>query len=404
MPLVPAHQARLNVWVNNADIKGASKTTHGWVFTHHKKLAEFIEKKYTNKNSRKSHFSTLALVIKNLKGDEDPIYQKYSKISTDIDQLVKAESKTQKLSPAREKNWVDWKELMEKRAELKKRSEKSKGDFELNSMYLLLSLYTYQPPIRREWANMKITEEKPNPTERDKYYLWIDEKHDKMTVYIRDKKYSKIGIGKIEIESETLKQLIRNSLKRFPREYVLANQKNADHAGPLDQGFTGLMKKIFKKKSVGVDLLRSAYVSHFYESKSMDEESKRERHTLADKEALAKKMRHTADTAQREYQRFTAEPEAKERKVETDSDTETDESESEDEEYKERKARLQRKWRRENKDKIKKYNQQYQEKNRHAHNRATLIDKLNKGENLRPNAASIAYYDLEQDPKTGIWS
>ena len=68
---------------------------------------------------------------------------------------------------------MSWKNVMKRREALKKKEEKS-DDYETHLLYLILSLYTYQPPIRGEYFDMKIA--KTKPADDNKNYLWIDEK------------------------------------------------------------------------------------------------------------------------------------------------------------------------------------------------------------------------------------
>ena len=91
-----------------------------------------------------------------------------------------------------------------------------------------------------------------------------------------------------------MNDIINESLKAFPRTYILSTQR--DGSKPINkQGLDSLLKQCFSPQKVGIDILRSAYVTHFYSDPRM---------TLKMKEELARKMRHSASVAQREYQKI----------------------------------------------------------------------------------------------------
>ena len=61
------------------------------------------------------------------------------------------------------------------------------------------------------------------------------------------------------------------------------------------QGFESLLRQCFSPQRVTVDILRSAYITHFYSVP---------RKTLKDKDELARLMRHSAKIAEREYHKI----------------------------------------------------------------------------------------------------
>ena len=101
------------------------------------------------------------------------------------------------------------------------------------------------------------------------------------------------GPDQFELSSE-LNSVINESLEAFPRKYILSAQRNGDY--PINkQGFESLLKQCFSPQKVTVDILRSSYITHFYSDPRM---------TLKMKVELARKMRHSATIAQREYQKI----------------------------------------------------------------------------------------------------
>ena len=146
-----------------------------------------------------------------------------------------------------------------------------------NLSWVLLSLYTMQPPTRMEYKNMKIVDVLPK-NKKENYLL---RKNDKYYVIIRDDKVTKShGPDQFELSNE-LNNVINESLQAFPRKYILSTQRNGD--SPINkQGFESLMKQCFNPQNVTVDILRSSYITNAYSDPRM---------TLKMKNELARKMR-----------------------------------------------------------------------------------------------------------------
>ena len=93
---------------------------------------------------------------------------------------------------------------------------------------------------------------------------------------------------------DELNNVINTSLTAFPRKYILSTQRDGDR--PIGkQGFESLLIQCFSPQRVTVDILRSAYITHFYSDP---------RKTLKDKDELARLMRHSAKIAEREYHKI----------------------------------------------------------------------------------------------------
>ena len=260
-----------------------------WIATNHKKIYEYITKHYTNKNTLKGHISVLAGILRTL--DTLPLIQKkYSKISTDLCLELQNESKKQELSPQRKENFVFLDDFIKRREQFKQLFEQDKTNNKNNLSWVLLSLYTYQPPIRMEYKSMEIVSVLP----KNKKQNYLLNKNGKYYVVIRDDKVIKShGPAQFELSNE-LNNVINISLEAFPRKYILSTQREGSKQIGK-QGFESLLKQCFSPQRVTVDILRSAYITHFYSDP---------RKTLAQKEDLAKLMRHSAIIAQREYQKI----------------------------------------------------------------------------------------------------
>ena len=260
-----------------------------WIATNHKKIYEYITSHYTNKNTLKGHVSVLAGILKAL--DTLPRVQKqYSKISTELCLELQNESKKQELLPQRKDNFVFLQDIITRREQFGQLFEQDKTNNKYNLSWVLLSLYSMQPPIRMEYKNMLIV----NVLPKNKKQNFLLNKNGKYFVVIRDDKVIKShGPDQFELSNE-LNNVINESSEAFPRKYILSTQRDGNK--PVNkQGFESLLKQCFSPQHVTVDILRSSYITHFYSDPRM---------TLKMKEELARKMRHSATIAQREYQKI----------------------------------------------------------------------------------------------------
>lgn len=158
--------------------------------------------------------------------------------------------------------------------------------------YLLLNLMTKQPPLRANfYESVKFAKTEGDiKKDRGGNWLFVSKRAKKMYYWVgRDKiTNTRNHMDEIPIEDEELKAVIRDSLARFPREFVFQRVNGEPYKYPpllgLLQGAVGGVKMTFS-------MLRSAYVNDFYSKNP----------TVKAREMLAKKMRHTLGTAQQSY-------------------------------------------------------------------------------------------------------
>ena len=148
-------------------------------------------------------------------------------------------------------------------------------------------MYTMQPPIRMKYKTMQIVNVLPK-NKKENYLL---RKNNRYFVVIRDDKVIKShGSDQFELSND-LNNVIHESLEVFPRKYILSTQRDGDR--PIGkQGFESLLRQCFSPQRVTVDILRSAYIPNFYSDA---------RHSLKEKDELARLMKYSSKTAEREY-------------------------------------------------------------------------------------------------------
>ena len=161
--------------------------------------------------------------------------------------------------------------------------------------YLLLSLLVLQPPVRTDFyssASLLETLDRNNHTNnyiyinrRGKvhaYYIINKDKASKYKLYSMDK-----SLSKIEIKNEVLANLLNDSFKEYPREYLfeLKNKSVADTTlNKWLQSITGL-------KGINFSMMRSIYITWFYKHNQL----------FNSRDELARQMRHSQATASKNY-------------------------------------------------------------------------------------------------------
>jgi len=175
--------------------------------------------------------------------------------------------------------------------------------FKNHMEYLALCLYTLIPPLRSEWCNMEIVEQKhegKRQEEPEGNYLKITDK--KMVYVIQDDKVVKShGILRAVVNSQ-LEKILRRSFRLFPRNYVLST-KNKTNPMPY-QSFRAMLLGIDER--ISIDTLRSAYATAWLSSFRSE----------ADKKRIAMLMRTSVNMINTEYvkKKHVEKGEAKEEK------------------------------------------------------------------------------------------
>ena len=266
------------------------KKNYNGLLIYHKQLLDHINT-YTNITTRRTYLCSLAKLFRVLKGDSSSLYRKYSKMSVELQAQIEKDSSEQKISENRKKNFITLNEVIKRREELKKLFLQKPDDHKLNQQYLLLCLYTMQPPLRMEYKDMKIVQSIP----RDKDKNYVLEKDKKYSVIVNNDKVCKHRPSDIFELSPELNEAINHSLRMFPRQYILSLNTNKDK--PIGkQSFELLLRGCFTDKRIGVDLLRGAYITHVFDKPGI---------TMKDKEELAKKMRTSLSMASTVYHKVT---------------------------------------------------------------------------------------------------
>ena len=237
----------------------APPSNNKWIVKEHKsivdKVIERTEKPYSV-NSRKTHFSVLAKVCRletNPDRLDNPLFIKYSKISTELGKQDEKKREGQTLTEDEKNKWIPFSQLKE----MVEKNYEHMLDGSIEKMYkgLISAIYFWHPPVRVDYADVKIVKKAP----KDKRNFMI--KHDgKYTVYLRDyKMYWKMGEAQLHFSTD-LSKLVDETLEFLPRKYLLTPADNVNK--PL--GKSQLQKSITNIFGFSIDVLRKIYGSHYF--------------------------------------------------------------------------------------------------------------------------------------------
>ena len=178
-----------------------------------------------------------------------------------------------------------------------------------NMTHLILSLNTYIPPIRLDYLGMKVkySDEAPPPIGDGVYnsnYLWINEKTNNMWIVLYK---DKIGDAILEIKDfvskhthvlyingDKMKDIIRESLTLYPREYLLCSPK--DENIPMGMPtYNNMISQALHKKAKQ-NIFRKAYINYWHDSARLLSHN--------ELKIIAMYMRHSLSTAISTYKKI----------------------------------------------------------------------------------------------------
>lgn len=210
--------------------------------------------------TRKNVMTSIIVLLKSYNTKKSTLnkYQNYFEelvhnYENNYDNQIKSEKET--------KNWITQKQIIQKIKELESLIQKynikklTKKQEDIIQQHLILCLYTEIPPIRNDYAQMKVYYEKE---EKGQNYINLKNKVIVLNKYKTAKTY---GEKKIDIPNKIIK-IIERWINITGNEYLLINIR--DRNPMTNNGLTKYLNKIFKPKKVSTTLLRKLYLSEKY--------------------------------------------------------------------------------------------------------------------------------------------
>jgi hypothetical protein len=221
-------------------------------------------------NTKRLYLSALAW---NAKDDEER--QKFKEQIAKIRPLADAEVESQSLSDDRKAKYMDWEDVMVCQAKAKQMYES--GLMTLAD-YLLICLYTLQPPVRADYSEMRIVKSL-NSTKKDTNYAELigDTVFFEFQVYKTCKTYGVVTLKAHPTVAELIKKKKSESFSKICYVSSLSRSKMSER-----------LSEIFVKcggKPITITLLRHSYITAFYKDCPNP--------SIAVKKDLARKMLHS---------------------------------------------------------------------------------------------------------------
>ena len=265
---------------------------------HYKKVSDFLD---TLKLPTKKNYLSSILVALTVEPEKnEKIIQEYRNNLDIIASAYTEQIKTQMKSKKLETNWTSMEKLKKIVGKYKRNIREEglltketwdKKELELYKMYLVGSLYTLIPPVRNDYADMKIINFKEYNKLKDKTdnYLVVVGRSKKFFSFGAYKTSDLYGVQINQIPSE-LNRIINKWLEHNKSDYFLIN-KQGNPVG--DNSLTKLINKTFAPsgRKVGSTLIRHVYLSEKYSDVNDEKEkdAKAMHHSVATQNDYIKK-------------------------------------------------------------------------------------------------------------------
>jgi hypothetical protein len=186
-----------------------------WLLPRVDELYEHMKKQYTNVSVLSSMMLPVASVLRRELGQDHPTAAKWREEATELRIAATQETSHNK----GDEDFKTYEEICRRRDSLKQQ----KGDQSTTTIeywqWFALCLYTMQPPLRADWANLAIIDTRDKAASTDLNYLIITPST--ATILIQHDKVSKSrGGAQIPVHPD-LHAVLVDSIGRFPRSFAV---------------------------------------------------------------------------------------------------------------------------------------------------------------------------------------
>jgi hypothetical protein len=249
------------------------------LITDPKTTLQWLEEKYPSEQTRKSYISAILAVFrhnKGLKEQEEDAYKVWYAAFSDIHNAIEERYKRNEPTQKQKDVYVPFQDIVKARDELDKGSDER----------LLLSMYTYMPPLRCDFNKVRIYRA-TLPQDHEPNYIHMHGDETKLVLH-EFKTQGKVNRYE-KVLPEALVSELRDSLQHHPRTWLFLDKNgNPFSAKTYTQWANRILAKVLKKKMT-VSMIRHSFINSLDFNKL----------TVAEKEAIAKDMAHTIGTQDR---------------------------------------------------------------------------------------------------------
>lgn len=243
------------------------------------KAYEYKEGKKYDTKSIKNLLTAILSYYKGADGlipcDLQPYHQQYLHYFREIKGQVEAFYDKNEPTEKQRTGVLNWEDVIKKRDEL---GQKEYG----SRRHLLLSMYTYIPPLRQDFNDVRILTRTPRQVDGNYIILNTRTARLVLTEYKTASLY-----GKFESDlPKPLARIIKASIEQRPRGYLFTDVEGNPYkeANSFTVFSNRTLKELFDNPAVSVSMLRHSYISDQDFNKL----------TEGDKKELAHKMTHSA--------------------------------------------------------------------------------------------------------------
>lgn len=233
-----------------------------------------LESARPNPSTRSNVLSSIIVYLKSLPDFPSGIMTKYSDWQAELSRSQREKAGEQSKSTREETNWMTIEDLQRLKARIQDtlltQREGSKSHLDYFQRLIVLSLYTDIPPLRNDYANVKVLDVPEYPAElnvntlnTDHNYIHLPSGQLILCNYKTNKTY---GIKSIDLPQHLI-TLIRSWMRvrggSKPHRFLLMNICG-DRAPMTKNGLTKYLNKLCAPKKVSTTMLRKIYLSHKY--------------------------------------------------------------------------------------------------------------------------------------------
>lgn len=226
-------------------------------------VIDMLKEKYPNVGTLNSYASALIVYLKSVSGIKESTLEKYKGLLTFTNESVKEKYLNQERSQKEDDNWMtmaDIKDLRDQKYQKFSKETRKRQKVDYFQQYLVLCLYTKLPPVRNDYANVRVVD-KDQVWSKDTNYVHVAKKKVIFCQYKTDKSY---GMREYDLPDDIVQDITRFMELRGPlaHDYLLVNIN--DLTKMTKNGLTQYMKKIFHPKKISSSMLRKIYLSEKY--------------------------------------------------------------------------------------------------------------------------------------------
>jgi hypothetical protein len=216
-------------------------------------------------NTQKSYFASIVKLLKFTKNPDEykPLIEEYSKL---MNGKILETKPDEKYNEKQKKNLMTREQIEEIRKELISgiTNFKNRLNYDILLDYVILSLYTLQPPRRNEYYDMKLVDKLDDIHDENNYLVWGSKK--KLFVFQNYKTAWKYGRQMITISKDMENVLklylpIRDVMALKGNNNLLVKYGNINLENSND--ITRRLNRVLGKK-IGASMLRHIYLSEKY--------------------------------------------------------------------------------------------------------------------------------------------